>query len=220
MEQKKSQKDVLIVRDEKTGEIGVVAGLGKDGNPKLSPPKAENKGDFLQFNKQDNMLESFFSNFYRQTKEPHRFGFYRVATENVEQLLDVFKELLKDPEANKAMLEPHKIDTQQYQQTEQIKTAEEVAPSSEKAEQEVVEPKEEKQPYKPIDESRIDWQAMKDVYGIPRSIGRFEKDAGLREIGVGERRSAIQWRALRDGSPTLIKGDARRQYRYRTPHDA
>lgn len=130
MEQKKSQKDVLIVRDEKTGEIGVVAGLGKDGNPKLSPPKVENKGDFLQFNKQDNMLDSFFSNFYRQTKEPHRFGFYRVATENVEQLLDVFKELLKDPEANKAMLEPHKIDTQQYQQTEQIKTAEEVAPSS------------------------------------------------------------------------------------------
>ena len=32
MEQKKNEKDVLIVRDEKTGEIGVVAGLGKDGN--------------------------------------------------------------------------------------------------------------------------------------------------------------------------------------------
>lgn len=27
MEQKKNQKDVLIVRDEKTGEISVVAGL-------------------------------------------------------------------------------------------------------------------------------------------------------------------------------------------------
>ena len=31
MEQKKNQKDVLIVRDEKTGEISVVAGLKKDG---------------------------------------------------------------------------------------------------------------------------------------------------------------------------------------------
>ena len=32
MEQKKKDKDVLIVRDEKTGEISVVAGLDKDGS--------------------------------------------------------------------------------------------------------------------------------------------------------------------------------------------
>lgn len=119
MDQKKNQKDVLIVRDEKTGEIGVVAGLGKDGNPKLSPPKAENKGDFMQFSKHDNMLDSFFTNFYHQTKEPHRFGFYRVAADQVEQLLDVFKELLKDPEANKEMLAPHKVDTDKYEQQAQ-----------------------------------------------------------------------------------------------------
>lgn len=37
MEQKKNQKDVLIVRDEKTGEICVVAGLKKDGTPKTTP---------------------------------------------------------------------------------------------------------------------------------------------------------------------------------------
>lgn len=36
MEQKKNQKDVLIVRDEKTGEISVVAGLKKDGTPKTT----------------------------------------------------------------------------------------------------------------------------------------------------------------------------------------
>ena len=72
MEQKKNEKDVLIVRDEKTGEIGVVAGLGKDGNPKLSPPKAENKGDFMLFNKHDDMLESFFKNFYRNCQSACR----------------------------------------------------------------------------------------------------------------------------------------------------
>lgn len=42
MEQKKKEKDVLIVRDEKTGEISVVAGLDKDGNPKRTPAKTEN----------------------------------------------------------------------------------------------------------------------------------------------------------------------------------
>ena len=33
MAKKKSEKDVLIVRDEKTGEISVVAGLDADGSP-------------------------------------------------------------------------------------------------------------------------------------------------------------------------------------------
>ena len=34
MAKKKDEKDVLIVRDEKTGEISVVAGLNADGTPK------------------------------------------------------------------------------------------------------------------------------------------------------------------------------------------
>ena len=42
MAKKKSEKDVLIVRDEKTGEISVVAGLDADGSPKRTPAKAEN----------------------------------------------------------------------------------------------------------------------------------------------------------------------------------
>lgn len=124
MEQKKKEKDVLIVRDEKTGEIGVVAGLGKDGNPKLSPPKAENKGDFLHFDKHSNPLETFLSNFYRQCKEPKRFGFYRVAAEGVEDLIEVFKELLKDPEANKDLLKQHRVDTSPYEQQVQATSEE------------------------------------------------------------------------------------------------
>ena len=41
MEQKKkNEKDVLVVRDEKTGEISVVAGLDSKGYPKTAPAKA------------------------------------------------------------------------------------------------------------------------------------------------------------------------------------
>lgn len=39
MAKKTNERDVLIVRDEKTGEISVVAGLNADGTPKRSPPK-------------------------------------------------------------------------------------------------------------------------------------------------------------------------------------
>ena len=39
MEQKKKkQEDVLVVRDEKTGEISVVAGLDARAIPRQSPP--------------------------------------------------------------------------------------------------------------------------------------------------------------------------------------
>lgn len=115
MAKKKSEKDVLIVRDEKTGEISVVAGLSRDGTPKRAPAKAENTSDFLRFDRNSDLMDSFFRNFFRQCKEPSRFGFYRIAADQVENLLGVMMELLKDPEANKEILSAHKVDTSNYE---------------------------------------------------------------------------------------------------------
>ena len=106
---------MLVVSDEKTGEISVVAGLSRDGTPKRAPAKAENTPDFLRFDRNSDMMDSFFRNFFRQCKEPSRFGFYRIAADQVENLLDVMKELLKDPEANKEILSAHKVDTSNYE---------------------------------------------------------------------------------------------------------
>ena len=116
VQKKKSyEQDVLVVRDEKTGEISVVAGLSRDGTPKRAPAKAENTSDFLRFDRNSDLMDSFFRNFYRQCKEPSRFGFYRIAADQVENLLGVMKELLKDPEANKEILSAHKVDTSNYE---------------------------------------------------------------------------------------------------------
>ena len=112
---KSDEQDVLVVRDEKTGEISVVAGLCRDGTPKRAPAKAENTPDFLRFDRNSDLMDSFFRNFYRQCKEPSRFGFYRIAADQVENLLGVMKELLKDPEANKEILSAHKVDTSNYE---------------------------------------------------------------------------------------------------------
>ena len=112
---KSDEQDVLVVRDEKTGEISVVAGLCRDGTPKRVPAKAENTSDFLRFDRNSDLMDSFFRNFFRQCKEPSRFGFYRIAAEQVENLLGVMKELLKDPEANKEILSAHKVDTSNYE---------------------------------------------------------------------------------------------------------
>ena len=112
---KSDEQDVLVVRDEKTGEISVVAGLSRDGTPKRAPAKAENTSDFLRFDRNSDLMDSFFRNFFRQCKKPSRFGFYRIAADQVENLLGVMKELLKDPEANKEILSAHKVDTSNYE---------------------------------------------------------------------------------------------------------
>lgn len=112
---KSDEQDVLVVHDEKTGEISVVAGLSRDGTLKRAPAKAENTSDFLRFDRNSDLMDSFFRNFFRQCKEPSRFGFYRIAADQVENLLGVMKELLKDPEANKEILSAHKVDTSNYE---------------------------------------------------------------------------------------------------------
>ena len=107
----------------KTGEISVVAGLNADGTPKRTPAKAENAQSFLQFDRHGDVLDNFFKNFFRQCKEPSRFGFYRIAADQAENLLEVMKQLLKDPEANKELLAPHKVDTSDYEKKVQEELA-------------------------------------------------------------------------------------------------
>ena len=205
MAKKKDEKDVLIVRDEKTGEISVVAGLNADGTPKRTPAKAENAQSFLQFDRHGDVLDNFFRNFFRQCKEPSRFGFYRVAAEQADKLLVVMKELLKNPEANRELLAPHKVDTSGYEQEvqkvqeeQQQQKQEEQQPDQENKEnqeepknQEEMEQKQEqnqeapqqtqgRQGYQPIDENRINWQELEERWGVKRD--ELEKSGDLQKM--------------------------------------
>ena len=229
MAKKKNEKDVLIVRDEKTGEISVVAGLQADGTPRRTPPKMENARDFLQFDKNGDVLDNFFRNFFRQCKEPSRFGFYRIAADQAENLLGVMKELLKDPVANADLLAPHKVDTSAYeklvaqeqkaqeeQKKEQNQTnnvepqkqenmeptyeagaeaksrldyaqqeggSRQATKQQENVQQNAPENKQEnkqRQGYQPIDESRIDWQALEKNWGVKRE--ELEQSGDLQKM--------------------------------------
>ena len=185
MAKKKSEKDVLIVRDEKTGEISVVAGLDADGSPKRTPAKAENAQSFLQFDRHGDVLDNFFKNFFRQCKEPSRFGFYRVAADQADKLLEVIKDLLKDPDGNKEMLAPHKVDTSGYekkvqeeQSAEKQEQPEQKQDDEPKKQEELEQKNEQNQEspqqtqgnrgYQPIDESKINWQELEEKWGVKR----------------------------------------------------
>ena len=185
MAKKTTEKDVLIVRDEKTGEISVVAGLNADGSPKRTPAKAENAQSFLQFDRHGDVLDNFFKNFFRQCKEPSRFGFYRVAADQADKLMEVMKDLLKDPEGNKEMLAPHKVDTSGYEKkVQEEQSAEKQEQPGQKQDdepkkQEEMEQKNEQNQenpqqaqsnrgYQPIDESKINWKELEEKWGVKR----------------------------------------------------
>ena len=204
MAKKTDEKDVLIVRDEKTGEISVVAGLNADGSPKRTPAKAENARSFLQFDRHGDVLDNFFKNFFRQCKEPSRFGFYRVAAEQADKLLEVMKELLKNPDANRELLAPHTVDTSGYEKQVQEEQAAQTADQEQKPEeqpgqkqddepknQEEMEQKNEQNQespqqtqgnrgYQPIDESRINWQELEEKWGVKRDD--LEKSGDLTKM--------------------------------------
>ena len=185
MAKKTTEKDVLVVRDEKTGEISVVAGLNADGTPKRTPAKAENAQSFLQFDRHGDVLDNFFKNFFRQCKEPSRFGFYRVAADQADKLLEVIKDLLKDPEGNKELLAPHKVDTSGYekkvqeeQSAEKQEQPEQKQDDEPKKQEELEQKNEQNQEspqqtqgnrgYRPIDESKINWQELEEKWGVKR----------------------------------------------------
>ena len=190
MAKKTTEKDVLIVRDEKTGEISVVAGLNADGSPKRTPAKAENAQSFLQFDRHGDVLDNFFKNFFRQCKEPSRFGFYRVAADQADKLMEVMKDLLKDPEANKELLAPHKVDTSGYEKqvkeeqttekTEQTEQKQEEMEKKQEQNQESPQQAQGRRGYQPIDESKINWQELEEKWGVKRDD--LEKSGDLQKM--------------------------------------
>lgn len=242
MEQKKKEQDVLVVKDEQTGEIGVIAGLKRDGTPNMRAAKPEHEREFLRFDRHGDVLDNFFSNFFRQCKDPKRFSFYRVTAEGIENVLTVMKEMLKKPDEYKEVLDAHRVDTGKYeQQAEQMRqetpdaAGKEQEPDSEsqstETEQQQAQPQQtpDEEGYKPIDDSRLDRAEVAERWGI--DLAALEQSGDLermRNYGksrlidcnpeIGGIRVAMQARlSLRenpDGTVSLVPHPIRRAPNY------
>ena len=214
MEQDKNEKDVLIIKDERTGEVGVAAGMNKDGSPQISNGKKSNGQDFLHFDRGGNMLDNFMLNFLRQYKDPKHFGFYRVAAEGAENVLMVMKELLKDPDASKELLTQHRIDMGKYEQQLKGKNTEANAQGQDDAPT-----GQNNKTYQPTDETRINWQQLEERWGVNRQAleesGDLKKMLNYGKSGLvtvspkfGEERfeteARLSFRTLPDGGVQLI----------------
>lgn len=166
MEVNQKDQDVLLVNENGDTKLNVVAGLGEDGKPKVVPPKNENEPNFMRLDKQGNVLDNFMANFVRQYKEPTHFGFFKVSADQVENSSIVMQEMLKDPNnpSNKSMLDSYRVLPEDFIQKEA--NQEQVSPHQENTKPE----------FKPLDESRIDWNQLERL-GVTRET--LEKNGSL-----------------------------------------
>ena len=63
-------EEVLIARNNDTGQVGAVTGLNEDGTPKMTDVKSAKLSDLVKFSKGQNPLEAFMSCASARTPRP------------------------------------------------------------------------------------------------------------------------------------------------------
>lgn len=179
---KDQNEEVLIARNNETGQVGAVTGLNEDGTPKMTDVKSAKLSDLVKFSKGQNPLEAFLSNFIRQCKNPSTFGFFKVPADRYDSVGQAMGDFIKDPETNAEILKDFKVDVPKQSQTNIKEQAQENKATDTQAQKPVEEQatQTEQPKYHAIDESKIDWPMLKEKWGIDRD--QLEKSGDLREM--------------------------------------
>ncbi len=187
--------DILLVLDKEKKKIQAVKGIGKDGELETVDVNKKNEKDFMRVDQQGNVLSNFFSNFFKELKNPSRFSFFKVPAPVV---VDTAKELQKQVDSpskkgeelmkqHEVKIEPPKESKQETQNN--TATSEPPAPASEyryKLEQ-------------------IDWETMNNV-GLSQE--KLEKANVLDQLLKGYKTNELVPVSINLGS-VIIKMDAR-----------
>lgn len=104
-EEPEQLSDILLVLDKEKMKIQAVKSIDKNGKMETVAPTKKNQSEFMRVDKQGDLISNFFSNFYRQLKDPTKFTFFKVPADKA---LDKAKEFQKQldhptPEGEKQM---------------------------------------------------------------------------------------------------------------------
>ncbi|KYH08229.1 hypothetical protein A1704_06115 [Chryseobacterium cucumeris] len=76
----KPSTDTLLVLNIHTNQVEMVKGIDKDGNLQKVPPQEKKDNEpLISVDKHGDLFSNFFSNFYRQLKNPTHFNFFKVS---------------------------------------------------------------------------------------------------------------------------------------------
>ena len=176
-ENNQEQQQVLIARDNETGQVGAVVGQNPDGTPQMADAKTAKLSDLVKFNKSQNPLEAFMSNFIRQAKNPSRFGFFQLPADRYDAIAPAMADLIKSPADNAEMLKPYAVDPEKYGHTATQEQA-----SAPEAKQEHTPSQSQPGNVKatPVNPDKVDWDEMEKQWGISRAD--LEKSGALQQM--------------------------------------
>lgn len=200
--QKKEEQEVLlVVAKTNDNQLKVVhKSSAKTGIMKSLLPSIENLEDFMKIDKHSNMLETFFTNFMHQCKNPTDFRFYHLPAALLDKL-DILRDMLKSPEENKDFLAQYEVKPEDYVKQEQ---------QVEQAEQKPTEPEQKvaTEPELPKEhpnslENRIDWEQLARL-GIAKES--LEQSGDLKALLSGNKSGLVTIDTQIEGIPISTQG--------------
>ena len=150
-EEPEQLSDILLVLDKEKMKIQAVKSIDKNGKMESVDPTKKNQSEFMRVDKQGDLISNFFSNFYRQLKDPTKFTFFKVPADKA---LEKAKEFQKQvdhptPEGEKQMKKDEvKVEPEHKQENQNNMETTQKAPENNEYR------------YKP---EQIDWETMNNL---------------------------------------------------------
>ena len=91
------EKDVLLVLDKRQGKVTAVKGLDNEGNLHTVEATQARSGEFLQVDKNSDMLSNFISNFFRRYQDTEGLALFRSKATEAEQDARAIEENHRNP---------------------------------------------------------------------------------------------------------------------------
>lgn len=191
--------DVLLVMDKEKKKIQAVTGVDENGNLKTVDATKKNQSQFMRVDRAGDLFTNFFSNFWRQLKDPSHFSFFKVpAKEAVETAKEMQKQVDAPTKEGEAVMAKHGVKEPKEQQQETKKDVE--APQATQETQQAQEKNEYR--YKAED---VDWNYLAQ-FGINKE--RLEKDGQLDLMLKGYKTNKVYLTSVNFGA-VIMRSDAR-----------
>lgn len=172
MDQTTDQQEVLIARNNESGQVGAVVGQNPDGTPRMADAKSTPLSELVKFSKGQNPLEAFMSNFMRQAKNPTLFSFFKFpADDKYDIIAPAMADLIQKADENAEILKPNKVEIEAPAQT--VEQKQEEAPTQEQQKPTGIK-------LAPINPDLIDWDKIEKQWGIKRDD--LEKSGALSQM--------------------------------------
>jgi hypothetical protein len=112
--------EILLVLDKEQKRIQAVKGINKNGELQTVDADKKNQGQFMRVDKTGDIFSNFFSNFFRQLKNPTRFSFFKVPSSEATNAAEQMQKQVDTPtKEGEALMTKHEVKSPAEQKQKQ-----------------------------------------------------------------------------------------------------